>query len=221
MQLQTTGMEFASEMVIKASMARLKITEVPITYHPRGGNSKLHPVEDAWRHMRFMLLFSPAYLFMWPGTLLTVAGLVLTASLVRGPYDFFGRYVGIHYMVLGSLLAVLGQQMLSFGISAHAYAYSEQLITPDPALRVFMRHFSLERGLAVGGALAVAGLTILLYVLITWLGGDVRFDELIHLHEAIAASTLMIMGMQIIAASFFISLLELHKEHHAHFSEPG
>jgi hypothetical protein len=221
MQLQTTGMEFASEMVIKASMARLKITEVPITYHPRGGNSKLHPVEDAWRHMRFMLLFSPAYLFLWPGTLLLLAGLLLTASLVRGPYVVAGRYVGIHYMVLGSLLAVLGQQMLSFGISARVYAYSEQLIGSDPLLRGFMRLFTLERGLLAGGVLALVGLGTFLYILFQWLGGDVRFDELIHLHEAIAASTMMILGMQVIAASFFISLLDLHRQHHSHFGELG
>jgi hypothetical protein len=219
MQLQTTGMEFASEMVIKASMARLKIAEVPIIYHPRLGSSKLHPVGDAWRHIRFMLLFSPAYLFMMPGALAMVAGLALTLSLVGGPYRIAGFYVGIHFMVAGSLLAVLGLQMVSFGMSARAYAFSEHLISNDQGLKRFMRYFSLERGLALGSLLAFIGLATFLYILFQWLAGDVRFDDLIHLHEAIAASTLTIMGMQIIVASFFLSLLDLHKKHHTHFSE--
>jgi glycosyltransferase involved in cell wall biosynthesis len=219
MQLQTTGMEFASEMVIKASMARLKISEVPITYHPRLGDSKLHPFGDAWRHIRFMLLFSPAYLFMMPGSLAIGLGLALTIALVGGPLTIGGFYVGIHFMVVGSLLAVLGLQMVSFGMSARAYAFSEHLISHDRGLKRFMQYFSLERGLALGTLLAFLGLVTFFYILVQWLSGDVRFDDLIHLHEAIAASTLTIMGVQVIIASFFLSLLDLHKKHHSHFSE--
>ena len=219
MKLQTTGMEFASEMVIKASMARLNIAEVPITYYPRLGTSKLNPFGDAWRHIRFMLLFSPAYLFMMPGNLAILAGLALTVALVRGPFTLGGFYVGIHFMVVGSLLAVLGLQMVSFGMSARAYAFSEHLISNDMGLKRFMRYYSLERGLALGSLLGVLGLVTFLYILFQWLAGDVRFDALIHLHEAIAASTLTIMGVQIIIASFFLSLLDLHRTHHTTISE--
>jgi len=211
MQLKTTGMEFASEMVIKASLARLKITEVPITYYPRGGTSKLQPFGDGWRHIRFMLLFSPTYLFILPGTLIMLLGLIITAALVPGPF-YLGRfYVGIHFMVIGSMLAVLGQQLISFGVSARAYAFSEHLVEGDRWLDRAMRYYSLERGLLVGGLLAAVGLITFVYILIAWLAGDVHFSELIHLHQAIAASTLMIMGCQVIAASFFLSLLELHR----------
>ncbi len=220
MQLQTTGMEFASEMVIKASLARLKIGEVPITYHPRLGDSKLQPLGDAWRHIRFMLLFSPAYLFLLPGAVAMALGLLLVLALVRGPLYLGSLYVGIHFMVLGSLLAVVGQQMVSFGISARAYAFSEQLISQDRWLQAFMRYYSLERGLLLGGLLAGLGLAIFLYVLLEWLAGDVRFGQLIHLHEAIGASTLMMIGVQVIVASFFLSLLGLHRQHHLHLGEP-
>ena len=211
MALRTTGMEFASEMVIKASLARLKITEVPITYHPRGGTSKLDRLGDGWRHIRFMLLFSPAYLFLLPGSVAMVAGLLLTLLLVRGPVTVGGFYVGIHFLVVGSLLAVLGQQLVSFGLSARAFAFSEHLIQSDRWLDRFMRYYSLERGLLLGGVLSILGLGTFVYILLEWLAGDVRFSELIHLHEAIAASTVMVMGFQTIAASFFLSLLELHR----------
>lgn len=220
MQLQTTGMEFASEMVIKASLAHLKITEVPITYHPRLGESKLQPFEDAWRHVRFMLLFSPAYLFLLPGAAALLAGLLLTAALLRGPIYIGQIYVGIHFMVLGSLLAVLGMQMLSFGISARAYAFNEHLIQQDALVQGFLRWYSLERGLALGGLLTSLGLVLLFNILLRWLSGDSNFGALIHLHEAIAASTLTIIGAQIVISSFFISLLSLHRQHHLTFSDP-
>jgi glycosyltransferase involved in cell wall biosynthesis len=219
MQLKTTGMEFASEMLIKSSLARLKIEEVPIIYHPRGGDSKLNRFSDAWRHIRFMLLFSPSHLFLIPGLFATLVGLCVTFALVRGPIRIGDFYIGIHYMVLGSLLAVLGLQMLSFGLSARVYAFSEHLLTDDRWLRSFMRYFTLERGLLGGGLLTLLGFGTLVYILVQWLSGDARFNELIHLHEAIAASTLMIIGAQIIAASFFLSLLDLHKQHHPYFSE--
>jgi hypothetical protein len=184
---------------------------VPITYYPRGGISKLDRLGDGWRHIRFMLLFSPSYLFMLPGALAMLVGVVLTLALVRGPFYLANFYVGIHFMIFGSLLAVLGQQMLTFGLSARAFAFSEHLVNRDRWLDRFMRYYSLERGLLLGGFLSVAGLLVFVYILLQWLAGDVRFSEGIHLHEAIAASTLMIMGFQVIAASFFLSLLELHR----------
>jgi glycosyltransferase involved in cell wall biosynthesis len=211
MQLRTTGMEFASEMVIKASLARLKIVEVPITYYPRGGTSKLQPFGDGWRHIRFMLLFSPSYLFILPGIIAMVLGLILTAALVSGPFYLGHFYVGIHFMVIGSMLAILGQQLISFGVSARAYAFSEHLVDRDRWLDRAMRYYSLERGLLIGGVIAAVGLITFIYILVAWLAGDVHFSELIHLHQAIAASTLMIMGCQVVAASFFLSLLELHR----------
>src|SRR5262249_13623893 len=101
--------------------------------------------------------------------------------------------------------------MISFGVSARAYAFSEHLVDSDRWLDRALRYYSLERGLLLGGVLAAVGLVTFVYILVAWLAGDVRFSQLIHLHQAIAASTLMIMVCQIIAASFFLSLLELHR----------
>jgi hypothetical protein len=140
--------------------------------------------------------------------------------LVRGPFYLGSFYVGIHYMIVGSLLAVLGQQMVSFGISARVFATSEHLVGRDVWVERFMRYYSLERGLVIGGVLGGVGLATFIYILVQWLAGDVRFSELIHLHEAIAASTLMIMGVQLVAASFFLSLLELHRQTRADAAQP-
>jgi hypothetical protein len=123
-------------------------------------------------------------------------------------------------MVLGSLLAVLGMQMLSFGISARAYAFNERLIRQDSLVQSFLRRYSLERGLVIGVVLSGLGLVLLFNILLSWLGGDANFGALIHLHEAIAASTLTILGAQIVISSFFISLLSLHRQHHLTFREP-
>lgn len=215
LQLQTPGMEFASEMLIKGSLKRLRISEVPITYHPRLGNSKLSPLSDAWRHVRFMLLFSPTYLFLLPGAIALGLGLALTATLAVGPLQLGGLYLGVHYMVLGSLLSVLGLMMISFGFSAKAFAFSERLLQNESWSERFFSVFSLERGLAVGASLALVGFVILAYILVQYISGVQleRFNQLIHLHEAIAASTLMMLGAQIVASSFFISLLDIHRQH--------
>ena len=120
MQLQTTGMEFASEMVIKATKANLKIVEVPITYYPRGGESKLNSFRDGWRHLRFMLLLSPTYLFLIPGALLFVMGLIGTVMLLPGPLQIGAFAYDVHVMILTCLLCLLGYQLLLLGVSARA-----------------------------------------------------------------------------------------------------
>ncbi len=162
---------------------------------------------------------SARHLFLLPGAGALLSGLVLTLALVRGPLYLGQVYVGIHFMVLGSLLAVLGMQMLSFGISARAYAFNERLIQQDKLLRGFIRFYTLERGLALGVLLGGLGLVLLFNILLSWLSGDANFGALIHLHEAIAASTLTILGAQIVISSFFISLLSLHRQHHLTFGE--
>jgi hypothetical protein len=214
MQLRTPGMEFASEMLIKASRQGLKISEVPITYHPRLGDSKLSPLGDAWRHVRFMLLFSPLHLFILPGALALALGLLVVIIQAGGPLYVGTVYFGVHYMVLGSLLSVLGLTMVSFGLSAKVYAFSEQLVERDPWVEWFFHVFSLERGLLAGTLLSSVGLAALLYILIQYLSGQLEaFNQLLRLHQAIAASTLMMLGAQIIVSSFFLSLLETHREH--------
>ena len=207
MQLQTTGMEFASEMIIKAALGKLRIAEIPITLH-RDGRSRpphLRSFRDGWRHLRFMLLFSPTYLFVLPGLLCMLVGLIPLVTLGSGPRVFLGNVFDVHYMVVGSLLTVLGFQIVTTGLFAKAYSHAARLYAPDGTLRVLLRYFSLERGLVVGGLLFLAGFALDLAILTRWLeSGRVQLDAV---RPALQASTLMIVGAQTVFSSFFLSML--------------
>ena len=120
LDLRTTGMEFASEMVIRASKENLRITEFPIEYHPRGGESKLSSFRDGWRHLRFLLVHSPTHLFILPGALFAGVGMVLMIMVAAG-LSFFGRAWGLHALIGGALLTIVGTQILALGLCAHAY----------------------------------------------------------------------------------------------------
>jgi glycosyltransferase involved in cell wall biosynthesis len=207
MQLQTTGMEFASEMIIKAALGHLRIAEIPITLH-RDGRSRpphLRSFRDGWRHLRFMLLFSPTYLFVLPGLLCMALGLMPLVALGGGPRRLLGLTFDVHYMVLGSLLTVLGYQILTTGLFAKAYSHAARLYAPDRTLRVLLRHFNLERGLVLGTVLFIAGVAIDAMILVRWLeSGRATLDAV---RPALQASTLMIVGAQTVVSSFFLSML--------------
>ena len=209
MQLQTTGMEFASEMVIKAALADLRITEIPITLRPdgRGRRAHLRPFRDGWRHLRFMLLFSPTYLFLLPGCALILLGLLPLVALGRGPRQFAGLNFDVHYMVLGSLLTILGFQIVTTGVFAKVHSHVARLYAPDRTLNFFLRYFNLERGIVVGGLLFVLGFAIDASILARWLAS--RMGSLDAVRPALQASTLMIVGAQTIFSSFFLSMLAL------------
>jgi len=211
MDLQTTGMEFASEMVIMASKAGFKIAEVPITYYPRVGESKLHSFRDGWRHLRFMLLYSPTYLFLTPGFLLSFVGLSLLLVLLRGPVWIGNFYFGIHYMVLGSLLTILGLQTASLGLSAKIYARAEHFEQSDKVIDALLHYFNLERGILIGLVLLGAGLAVFLYIVYVWSVGGSGFDELIRLRQALFAMTLVLTGVQTVFSSFFLSLMIIRR----------
>ena len=207
MQLQTTGMEFASEMIIKAALGNLRIAEIPITLR-RDGRSRpphLRSFRDGWRHLRFMLLFSPTHLFLLPGLCCMVIGLIPLLALSSGPRRLLGLNFDVHYMVVGSLLTVLGFQILTTGLFAKAYSQAARLYAPDRTLRVVLRYFSLERGLVLGGVLFVAGFALDTAILVRWLAsGRATLDAV---RPALQASTLMIVGAQTIFSSFFLSML--------------
>ena len=141
--LQTTGMEFASEMVINAARAKLKVAEVPITYHPRAGDSKLHRFRDGWRHIRFMMLYSPNHLFLIPGALLFLIGLVSTLFLLPGPHVISGHLFDYHFMFVSSLLMIVGFQVLLTGFYAKAYAFTHRFAPDDRMIQLFYRYFDL------------------------------------------------------------------------------
>jgi glycosyltransferase involved in cell wall biosynthesis len=207
LDLRTTGMEFASEMVIRAAKERLDIREFPIEYHPRGGESKLSSFRDGWRHLRFLLVHSPTYLFMLPGAALLALGtLVALVSLLQ--IDVLGREWELHTMVAGALLMIVGTQIVALGLCAHAYG-TYFMGDKDPWFDRMRARFRLEHGLMAGGATLVAGLALVLVVLVTWI--DRGFGELSEERLAVMAAALVIIGLQVFFTSFLLSILGLRR----------
>ena len=209
MHLQTTGMEFASEMVIKAALGKLRVVEIPITLHPDGRTRPPHlrSFRDGWRHLRFMLLFSPTHVFLVPGVLCMLLGLLPLVMLGGGPRYLAGLTFDVHYMVLGSLLTILGFQIVTTGLFAKAYSHAARLYAPDRTLTVLERYFNLERGLVVGAVLFLCGFAIDAAILADWLRSGMSTLDAVR--PAIQASTLMIIGAQTVFSSFFLSMLAL------------
>ena len=209
MHLRTPGMEFATEMVVSALHRGLKTGEVPIDYYVRKGTSKLHPFTDAWRHMRFMLLYCPVWLYFVPGAAGFLFGLISLMILLPGPFLFLGRYWDIHFVVFASVLCILSYQILNLGIYAHTYAIKQRFLRYDVFTLLLQRHFTLERGLLVGGVLFLIGLGINISIFVEWFGKN--FGALYRIRESVLAMTLLVIGLQTIFSSFFISLLFLKR----------
>ncbi|HEY2630787.1 MAG TPA: glycosyltransferase family 2 protein [Solirubrobacteraceae bacterium] len=207
LDLRTTGMEFASEMVIRASKENLRIAEFPIEYHPRGGESKLSSFRDGWRHLRFLLVHSPTHLFILPGTILAGVG-TLIVVLVGGGLDLFGRSWGIHALIGGALLMVVGTQVLALGLCAHAYG-TYFMKERDPWFDTMRARFRLEHGLLLGGAFVLLGLVLGGIIVGTWISHG--FGSLADEHMAVVAATLLIVGIQIFFSSFLLSILGLRR----------
>jgi glycosyltransferase involved in cell wall biosynthesis len=212
MRLQSPGMEFASELVVNAAKARLRVTEVPITYYPRGGESKLRSFRDGWRHLRFMLLRSPDWVFLVPGLALLIFGMLALIALTPGPLPLAGHDWDVHALVLGCLCAILGVQVLTMGMSAKAYAYRRWPDPEDRTIRQFYRHFTLERGLLLGIAAFVVGFAINAAILWVWL--DRSMGPLDAVRPAVAAATLMVVGTQVFFSSFLLSILDIRSDDH-------
>ncbi len=196
--LKCRGMEFASEMVIEAARRGLRIEEVPVRYHRRIGESKLSSFRDGWRHLRLMLLYSPLHLFLIPGMLFAAFGLLLLA------YTYVVNPIRIHTMILGSLMLILGFQILSFGISAKVYAVREGFEEPDRVTRFFTRYSILEEGLLAGGIMVAVGLVLGVRLFLQWRASG--YGALFRVGDAVAVLTLMTLGFQLIFFSFFVSI---------------
>ncbi|MCM8800006.1 MAG: glycosyltransferase family 2 protein [Candidatus Omnitrophica bacterium] len=210
MDLLTTGMEFATEMVVRALMNNFKICEVPIDYYPRKGKSKLVPLVDAWRHIRFMLMFCPVWLYFIPATFGLSISLGLLLLLLKGPFLFLGHHWDIHLMVYLSVFCILFYQLLHLGIYAHTYAIRQGFLKYDNFTLFFKKHFNLERGIILGGIIFLVGFFISLAIFLEWLSR--HFGALYRIRESIVAMTFMVIGIQTIFSSFFISLLFVEKE---------
>jgi len=210
MRLMTLGMEFATEMVVSAMTNHLKIKEVPIPYHSRQGRSKLNAFFDAWRHVRFMLLYAPVWLYFVPGFIGFVSGSAVLFLLLRGPVLFLGHYWDFHLMFFASMVSILSYQVLSLGVCAHTYAIRQGFIRYDGVTLFFKKLFTLERGMLLGGVFFVIGFFITLFIFLEWFSKN--FGSLYRIRESILAMTLLVIGLQTVFSSFFISLLFLRKK---------
>ena len=213
MELQTTGMEFASEMVIKATLRKFKISEVPITLHPDGRSRPPHlrPWRDGWRHLRFMLLYSPRWLFLAPGLLLSALGIIFAAALSVNDIRIGGVELNVGTLMMACMAVVVGFQLVAFAFFTRVFAVAEGLLPEDPKLARVFKIFTLEKGLAAGLAVLLAGMILLLRAL--WLWQQAHFGLLPSMEEnlrrLIPAATLMILGIQGVFSSFFMSVLGL------------
>jgi glycosyltransferase involved in cell wall biosynthesis len=207
LDLRTTGMEFASEMVIRAAKQDLDIRQIPIEYHPREGESKLSSFRDGWRHLRFLLVHSPTYLFLVPGAFMALVGaLILLAVLAQ--VNFLGRNWDIHTMVAGAMLLIVGSQVLALGFAARAYGVYV-LGEQDPLFAWLRARFRLEHGLLAGGLVFLSGLVVSGVIVGIW--ADRGFGALSEARLAVLAATLIIIGIQIFFSSFLLSILGLRR----------
>src|SRR4051812_41472609 len=207
LHLRTPGMESASEMVIRASKEGLDIREFPIHYHPRGGESKLSSFRDGWRHLRFLLVHSPTHLFLVPGIALLLFGALITLT-VLAHLDVFGRNWDLHAMVAGSLLLVVGTQVVALGLCAHAYG-TYFMGERDPWFDRMRARFRLEHGLVLGGLVMLVGLIIAAAIVASWIHRG--FGQLSEERLAVFAAGLIIIGVQIFFSSFLLSILGLRR----------
>ena len=215
MRLRATGMEFASEMVIKASLKGMRITEVPVVLHPDGRSRPPHlrTWSDGWRHLRFMLLFSPRWLFLYPGLALLTGGFVLSALLVAGPLRIGGVRLDIHTLLVAGFLSLLGYQLVLFAVFTKMFAIREGFHPPHPALQALLRYITLEVGLLAGALMALGGLIALILAVVSWQSvGFGNLNPSTTMREVIPAVVLLALGTQTIFASFFISILAIERE---------
>jgi glycosyltransferase involved in cell wall biosynthesis len=206
LDLHSTGMEFASEMVFKAYRRGLRVSEIPIDYFPRTGESKLNRFGDAWRHVRFMLLYSPSWLYLVPGSALLLLGLAGMLVLASGPVDVFGRTWQIHTMLGFVALTLIGAQVIQLGVFARTYA-RVRIGEHDPLLDRLGRRLRLEHGLLAGGALIVLALAGLAAVGIEWAADG--FGALGRAYETALLVTMLGLGLQIVFGAFFLALLTM------------
>jgi len=208
LQLRTTGMEFASEMVVRAAKERLDIREIPIEYHPRGGESKLSSFRDGWRHLRFLLLHSPNHLFILPGALMTVLG-GLVSLTVLAHFEVLQRKWDLHTLIGGSLLLIIGVQLVGLGLCAHAYA-TYFMGERDAWFDRARERLRLEHGLMLGSAVALVGVAMIAVIVVNWIGSGL--GSLSQERLAIFAATLLVLGIQIVFTSFLLSILGLRRD---------
>ncbi len=215
MRLRATGMEFASEMVIKASLKGMRITEVAVVLRPDGRSRAPHlrTWRDGWRHLRFMLLFSPRWLFLYPGLALFAVGVVLSALLLPGPLHVAGVRLDIHTLLVAGFLSLIGYQLVLFAVFTKIFAVRMGFHPPHPVLEGLFRYITLEVGLLAGALMVLGGIIGLVLAVASWQSvGFGNLDPSLTMREVIPAVLLLAIGTQTVFASFFISILSIDVE---------
>ena len=204
LNLRTAGMEFASEMIIQAVRKNLRIKELPINYYPRQGKSKLKPLADGWRHLRFMLLYSPLFLFFLPGIFLFGLGILSLILLYYDAVIIFGLKFQFHPMFLAALLAIIGYQLIFFALFAKTYALTH-LGEKNRLISQLHRYITIEKASIFGLLISLPGFIIYLAIFIKWL--NTGFGPLLEVKNSIVALTSIIIGLQTIFSAFMLSIL--------------
>lgn len=215
MDLRTTGMEFASEMVVKATLHNMRIAEIPTTLSPDGRSRPPHlkSWRDGWRHLRFLLLYSPRWLFIYPGGMLMLLGLTTGLWLLTGPKTIGSVTFDVHTLMYAALAILVGFQSIVFAVFTKIFAITEGLFPKDNLLEKLFRYISLEVGLLIGGVLLLVGLATSIYAFSFWglrYFGPLNTSETMRI--VILAFTLLTLGSQIVLSSFFLSILGLRKK---------
>ncbi len=215
MNLRTTGMEFASEMIVKATLLEMKIAEVPTTLSPDGRTRPPHlrPWRDGWRHLRFMLLYSPRWLFFYPGLVLMLAGLLIGGWILPQPRRIGAVTVDIHTLFFCSIGVLVGFQAILFSIFSKTFAMAEGLLPPDRKMDKALRLFNMEVWLVIGTLLVAAGLGGAVFGVMVWERHG--FGALVPSHVmrvAIPSGLSLALGFQIVLSSFFLSLLGMARK---------
>lgn len=214
LDLRTTGMEFASEMVVKATLHRLSIAEVPTTLSPDGRSRPPHlrTWRDGWRHLRFLLIYSPRWLFLYPGAAMTALGLAAMVYLLPEPRTVAGVTFDIHTMLYASMSIILGMQIAAFALFAKVFAIGNGLLPEDGRIDSALRLFSLENGLVLGLVLCLLGAAGTVMAVLEW--SSASFGPLSPksmMRVTIPSLTLFVAGVQIMFSSFFLSILGLKR----------
>lgn len=212
LRLRTAGMEFASEMVVKAAANSFKMTEVPTTLKPDGRSRPPHlrSFRDGWRHLRFLMLLAPKWALMIPGGLMGLIGLVLMMILWAGPVHLGQTVLDVHTMLLSSMLVIVGYQAMTIGFAARIFAVQEEVGPPSQALQWGFRVLNLERGLILGAIAILAGLALIGYVVGIWTARDFgSLDVNRTLRPVLIGTTLVALGVQTVLMSLFYSMLGL------------
>jgi glycosyltransferase involved in cell wall biosynthesis len=225
LDMRTTGMEFASEMVIKATLKKMRIAQIPITLHKDGRSRPPHlrSWRDGWRHLRFMLMYSPRWLFLFPGIIGFLVGTFFFALLLQGPLRLGMAFFDTNTLLVSGMAIILSFQLISFAMFTKIFAISEGLLPEDPRLNRLFSVITLELGILIGVILAVSGLGLLLGAVVYWAKqgfGELSYPDSLRL--IIPAVTSLMLGVQIIFSSFFMSILGLkRKNNHTVWHYPG